>query len=182
MDIRRVSRVAVGICLATLAVTAGVLFGAGINQNAQIVALRNHGVPADVTVTTCLGLLGGSGSNAAGYSCRGALAVGGRRYDVTVPGSVLRAPGSNVRVVTVPGDPTLLSTRGAVASEHSSWRVFVLPTVLLLVVMLVITGLVLRRQRARGTARPTAAGIQPARRSRWGLRFDRRLGGAARGV
>jgi hypothetical protein len=158
VDIRRVSRVAVGICVATLAVTAGVLFGAGINQNAQIVALRNHGVPADVTVTTCLGLLGGSGSNAAGYSCRGTLVVGGRRYDVAVPGSVLRAPGSNVRVV------------------------FVLPTVLLLVVMLVVAGLVLRRRHARGTARPTTAGIQPARRSRWGLRFDRRLGGAARGV
>ena len=45
----------------------------GIHTNQQNDRLRNDGVPVTFTVAGCLGLLGGSGSNAAGYSCHGDL-------------------------------------------------------------------------------------------------------------
>jgi len=50
--------------------------------------------------------------------------------------------------VADPGDPKLLSTPAQLAHQHSSWRVFILPGVLLLVVAVVIGFLVVRRSKA----------------------------------
>ncbi|MGA2035977.1 MAG: hypothetical protein ABSH04_00090, partial [Acidimicrobiales bacterium] len=61
VDARRVGRVVVGVCLVALAALVLVLFLAGIQKNAQINRLRKHGVAIDVTVSGCLGLMGGSG-------------------------------------------------------------------------------------------------------------------------
>ena len=66
---RRLVQGALGLVMVTLAVTAIVLTVAGIHSNDQINRLQTQGQPVTVTVTGCLGLLGGSGSNAAGYSC-----------------------------------------------------------------------------------------------------------------
>jgi hypothetical protein len=149
VDVRRAGRVVVAICLVGLAVVVVVLFVAGANKNAQIAQLRNHGVAVNVTVTGCLGLLGGSGSNAAGYACQGTFTLDGHRYRESVPGNVLRPPGTKVRAVAVPGDPPLLDTRHAVATEHMSLSVFVVPTILLVVLLLVVGALVLRRRHVR---------------------------------
>ena len=65
---RRVAQVVLGLCLAALAITTAVLFAAGFNKNSQINELQHNGVPVQVTVARCYGLLGGSGSNLAGYS------------------------------------------------------------------------------------------------------------------
>ncbi len=111
VDVRRVGRVAVGLCLVALAVVAAILFVVGAHKNAQITRLRQHGVPVTVTVTGCLGLLGGSGSNAAGYACKGRFVLDGHRYLESVPGNVLRPVGTKVRAVAAAGDPPLLSTR-----------------------------------------------------------------------
>jgi hypothetical protein len=149
VDVRRAGRVVLGICLLGLAVLVVVLFVAGADKNAQIDQLRNHGVAVNVTVTGCLGLLGGSGSNAAGYACRGTFTLDGHRYRESVPGNVLRPPGTKVPAVAVPGSPPLLDTRHAVATEHTSWSVFVVPTILLVVLLLVVGALVLRRRHVR---------------------------------
>ena len=81
------------------------LYVAGARKNAQIADLRQHGVPVEVTITGCQGLLGGSGSNAAGYACRGTFTLDGRRDDEALPGNTLLSPGTKVRAVAVPGDP-----------------------------------------------------------------------------
>jgi hypothetical protein len=147
VDGRRVGGAVCVLCLVALAVSVAVLFTAGVRKNTQITQLREHGVPVEVTVTVCLGLMGGSGSNLAGYECRGTLTIGGRRYTYAIPGTTFHRPGSALRAVTVPGDPALLSTTGALATEHASWRVFTVPAILFLILLLFAATFVLRRRR-----------------------------------
>jgi hypothetical protein len=144
-DFRRVGRIALALGLVALAVVAVGLFVTGARKNAQITELRDHGMAVEVTVSACQGLLGGSGSNPAGYACRGTYVVGGRRYDEAIPGTTLYAPGTVFRAVTVRSDPELLSTVGAVAHDRASWRVYVVPTVL----AVVLAGLLLALWRRR---------------------------------
>jgi hypothetical protein len=151
-DVRRVGRVAIGLSLVTLAAVAIVLLVAGFQKNAEITSLRANGVPVDVTVSKCLGLMGGSGSNLVGYDCSGTYTVDGHSYTEDIPGNTMHAPGTTLRGLTVPGDPTLFSTPAAVAAEHPSWRVFLVPTVLLVTLLVLVGALVLRR-RHLGAAR-----------------------------
>jgi hypothetical protein len=153
VDGRRVGRVVVLVCLGTLAVLVVVLFLAGAERNAQITRLRQHGVPVKVTVSGCLGLMGGSGSNLVGYQCRGTFTTGGHRYSESIPGDTFYAPGATLRAVTVPGDPALLSTVRSLATERPSWRVFILPASLLIVLALLV-GALLRRHRHISRASP----------------------------
>ncbi len=147
IDHRRAGRLALAVCVAALAVSAGVLYAAGANKNAQITSLRDHGVPVEVTVTGCLGQLGGSGSNAAGYSCTGTFVLGGRRHSVVLPDGALHSPGDKVKEITVASDPGLVSSPGQVAASAASWRVFVLPTILLLAGALIAGGWLVRTGR-----------------------------------
>jgi len=144
---RVVARVVLGIVLATLAVLAVTFTIIGIHNNGQIDQLRNQGVPVAVTVTSCQGLLGGSGSNAAGYTCRGTYELGGHRYNEVLPGTALHAPGTVVRAIAVPSDPTLVSPVSVVDAEHASASVFILPAVLLVVLIAVLVVLAVRRRR-----------------------------------
>jgi hypothetical protein len=125
---------------------------AGAQKNSEITRLKDHGVPVTLTVSHCQGLLGGSGSNAAGYACSGTLSLGGRRYNESIPGDMLRAPGAAVRAVAVPGDPPLVSTVNALAAEHASWRVFIVPAVLFVVLALLAGGMLMRRPFRRSRA------------------------------
>jgi hypothetical protein len=147
-DARRVGIVVVALCLVALAAVTVGLFVAGASKNSQITSLRSHGVPVEVTVTKCLGLLGGSGSNGAGYACRGTFTVDGHRYNEAIPGDTFLPPGAAVHGVIVPGNPPLFSTAGAVATERASWKVFILPTVLLIVLLLLV-GIILAVGRRR---------------------------------
>jgi len=155
IDGRQVARVLLGIVLVTLAVLAVAFTVIGIHDNRQIDQLRNQGVPVAVTVTSCRGLLGGSGSNGAGYSCRGTYALDGHRYTETLPGTSLHAPGSVVRAVAVPSDPTLVSPVSVVDAEHASDSVFILPAVLLVVFVAILVVVVLRRRRTAAGDRTT---------------------------
>lgn len=153
-DAHLAGRIVVGLCMITLAVLAVVFFVAGVHKNDQITSLHEHGVPVTVTIAGCQGLLGGSGSNAAGYACSGTFTLDGHRYHESVPGTVLRAPGSTLQAIAVAGSPPLLDTARAVAGEHTSSRVFVLPAVLL-AMLVVLAGIVLLRTlRMRRSADP----------------------------
>lgn len=136
-----------GILLVVLAVTAVVLLVAGFQKNAQQASLRSHGMRVAVTVTSCLGEVGGSGSNLAGYACTGSYVVGGKRYRESIPGNTLLPVGSAVAGVTVPGDPALLSTPQAVAAQAPSWKVFIVPAILLAVLVGLSSIVMLRRPR-----------------------------------
>lgn len=149
VDFRRAGRVAAVAVLLAMAVVALVLFVAGAQRNAQITRLHDHGVGVEVTVTRCIGLMGGSGSNLAGYQCRGTFSINGHRYDEALPGATPSLAGATFRGVADPSDPALLSTRSAVAAEHASWRVFVLPVVVLAVMALIVVAWALRRRADR---------------------------------
>ncbi|MHB8245266.1 MAG: hypothetical protein ACYDGN_07925 [Acidimicrobiales bacterium] len=148
VDAARAARVLVGACLVGLAVAVVILSVSGFQKNAEITLLRQQGVSVPATVTGCLGQMGGSGSNLAGYSCRGTLVFHGRRYQKVLPGSALHRPGSLVWVVVAPGDPGLLATRATLSRQHASSRVFLLP-VCLLVVLVGLAGVVLTKWHRR---------------------------------
>ncbi len=157
-DARKVGQVAVGVCLLTLAVLVVVFTVAGIHRNSQINQLRHDGVPVTVTVTHCLGLMGGSGSNAAGYSCTGSFTIHGTQHTETLPGSGFRSVGSTVAATVVPNDPALVSPNGILKSEHATLNVFLLPLILLFVLALLVALIVLvRRRRRYAAAHPTPA-------------------------
>jgi hypothetical protein len=149
VDARRAGRVVVGLILATLATLGIVFIVVGVTKNAQINELKNHGVPVTFVVSKCLGLLGGSGSNAAGYSCQGGYTIDGHRYFENLPGSSNYAPGARVKAISVQSDPALLSTPDIVRSERASASVFILPALLLGACALLVLGLVLRHRRRR---------------------------------
>jgi hypothetical protein len=157
---RRLVQVAVGVVMATLAITAIVLTVAGFHSNDQINRLQTQGRPVTVTVTGCLGLLGGSGSNAAGYSCRGVYQFDGHVYREPLPGSTFYRPGAKVPSVAVPGDPALVASVALVNSQQASNGVFVAPIVLG-GVLLALAGVLLLRnrpgRRTTTTPRVTAA-------------------------
>jgi hypothetical protein len=152
-DIRRVGQVVVGICLVGVAVLAAIMLVAGFQKNAQINSLRNNGVPVQIRVAGCMGLLGGSGSNAAGYDCRGTFTLDGRTYTENLPGNSLLVPGTTLRGVSVPGDPALVSTPSAVAAQHPSWTVFAIPVILLVLLAAILGVLFVRRRRVRRAPR-----------------------------
>jgi hypothetical protein len=151
VDGRRAAQVVVGLILATLAVLGVLFVVVGINKNNQINELKGHGVPVTYVVSKCLGLLGGSGSNAAGYSCQGSYEIDGRRVFENLPGSSNHAPGDRVKAISVRSDPTLLSTPAILNTEQASASVFILPTVLLAACALLVLAVLVRR-RGRRTA------------------------------
>jgi hypothetical protein len=147
VDVRRLGKVILAICLLTLVVLVIVFTIVGAHNNSQINRLRHDGAPVTVKVTACQGLLGGSGSNGAGYACTGTFIFEGARHTESIPGSAFYAPRSTLRAVVVPGDPALMTPLSVLAGEHASWKVFILPAVLLVVLVLLVGAVLLRRRR-----------------------------------
>jgi len=147
VDARKLGRAVGAFALAALTVVAAILAVAGADKNAQINALRAKGVRINVTVSACVALLGGSGSNAAGYACRGTYTFRGHRYEEAIPGNVNLVPRSVVPAVIVPSDPALLSTVAEVHNDRASWHVFVVPAVLALLVAAAVAFVVFTRRR-----------------------------------
>src|SRR5579862_3147188 len=66
--------------LAGFAIIVIATFINAANDISRIDRLKSHGISVVVTVANCVGNLGGSGSNAAGYTCQGIYRVDGVRY------------------------------------------------------------------------------------------------------
>lgn len=160
VDPRRAGQLVLGVTLVALAVVAVVLLVAGIQKNSQDDALARHGVVVDVTVSGCSGLLGGSGSNGAGYRCQGSYTFDGRHYERDIPGDSLLGAGTVIRGVTTPGDPGLLSTPAMVDAQQASWRVYLAPAVIFAVLAIAVVAVVLVRRRRNRSAFPATG---PAR-------------------
>lgn len=143
---------AVGVAvLLALLVAGALLLAAAVHRNAQVADLRAHGVPVDVTVTGCIGGLGGSGSNEVSYLCTGVYRRGGNSHTVTLPDSADHAKGSVVREVTVPDDPGLVATPAAVRGERVEAKLYILPVAMLVVAVGgAATWIVARRRRQAG--------------------------------
>jgi hypothetical protein len=151
---RRLGQGVLGLVMATLAITAIVLTVAGLHSNDQINRLHTQGQPVTVTVSGCLGLLGGSGSNAAGYSCRGSYQLNGHVYQEKLPGSTFYKPGTALPSIAVPGDPALVSPVGIVNAQQASSSVFVVPIVLGVILLVMIAVLLVKGHRPKRRAAP----------------------------
>jgi hypothetical protein len=151
VDTRQVGRVLLVVSLLTLAILVVAFSAAGAHRNDQVSSVRNHGVPAVMTVTDCQELIGGSGSTPAGDVCRGTFTLEAHRYTEPIPGSAVYTKGESLRIIAVPGDPALLLPAHIVATEHSSWTVFVLPAILFIVLVLVLVGLAIVRRDHEGS-------------------------------
>ncbi len=149
VDRRRLLWFAVVAVIAGLVAGSVALYVAGARKNAQIDDLRQHGVSVWVTISGCQGLLGGSGSNAAGYACRGTFTLDGQRDNEAIPGDTLLSPGTKIRAVAVPGDPGLVSTPAVLAGEHTSAGVYALPSVLAALAVLALAVALTFRRRDR---------------------------------
>jgi hypothetical protein len=149
VDTARVGRIAVVLGLTAIVIVAAVLLVAGVRKNAQIDSLKAHPVPVDLTIAHCLGLMGGSGSNAAGYECTGTYTFDGRQYTEGVPGLVFHPAGTTVHGIVSDSDPGLFSTTQTVADEQASPARVVLPAVVLVVTLALGAWLVVRVRRRR---------------------------------
>ena len=158
VDTHRLGRILIGATVATLALLVVVFTVVGVHQNQQDDRLHNQGVPVTFTVSGCLGLLGGSGSNAAGYSCRGSYTLDGHRYSERLPGNDLHPPGTSVAAIAVPGDPALVAPEAMVRTEHSSNGVFLVPLILFVILALFVALLFIlsRRRQAEQTGTTTS--------------------------
>lgn len=149
VDPRRATQVAVAMGMATLAVLVVVFFVVGAHKNNQITSLEQHGVTVQDTITGCVGLLGGSGSNPVGYRCWGTFTIDGHRYTKDIPGTVLRPVGSKVSVIADSAIPGLITTASELDGEHASDGVYIVPT-LLLGAFVILAGVLIVRLRAAG--------------------------------
>jgi predicted histidine transporter YuiF (NhaC family) len=148
VDARRAARVVVVAVLVGLCVLTVALFVAAVNKDSAIVRLQQHGVPVEVTVTSCLGNLGGSGSNAASYTCSGTFSLDGHHQTDVIDGTTtFHRSGSTIAAVTDPSDPADLATATTVATTHRSGSAYVVPIILAVVLVLLIALVVWRRPR-----------------------------------
>ena len=152
VDTARAGRVIVTVVLVALVVVGGLLVIAGYRKNSQIDALRSSGVPVQVTVVHCLGLMGGTGSSPAGYECTGRYVVQGRHFTEGVPGSTLYPDGRVIAGVVASGDPGLLSTPATVATSKDSATLYVVGAAMIVVGMAIGAVVVLSRRRRAASA------------------------------
>lgn len=135
--------------LAIFAVAIVVSFISATNDNARIDRLKNHGVAITVTVTSCVGNIGGSGSNAAGYTCSGTYSIHGVRYQEVIGSkTTLSTAGTIVHAVADPSRPSTVELASSVARSSSSRSVYVVP-ILLAILFLVLGFALLRRYYSR---------------------------------
>jgi len=97
--------------LAAIVLVAAVLLVAGSGELPDRHA-AGRPRPVDLVVSHCIALMGGSGSNAAGYECTGTYTFHGQRYTEGVPGSALYESGATVHGIVAASDPGLFSTTG----------------------------------------------------------------------
>ena len=92
IDTRRLFRVIFGSAIVSLAVVVVVLTIQAAHKTSQIDALRHRGIPVDVTVTSCLGILSGTGITITSFQCSGSFDVAGRSYAAVIGGSNINHP------------------------------------------------------------------------------------------
>jgi hypothetical protein len=161
VDARKVGRFALIVCVLALAGVAIATTVGAARQDSSQTRLQRDGVPVEVTVTGCAGYSSGIGQAVTYYSCRGEYTLAGHRYNEVIGGTrTVHSEGQVLRGVTVPGDPSLLSTATAVAKRFSPWTPYVTPIVLAALAIALALGLLLwpRWRRRADSKRPTVRG------------------------
>lgn len=141
IDTRRLFRVVVGSAIVALSVLVVVLAVEAVHKNSRIDSLQHRGVPVDVTVTSCFGILSGTGITVTTFQCSGTFNLAGKIYHAVIAGSdANHQPGDVVQAVADPKHPTSISLASSLVNAHSSWRPYIAPTVLSVVLLLLIAG------------------------------------------
>lgn len=153
VDTRWVFRILTGLAIVVVAVLVAVLTIQAADKNSRTDSLRHRGVPVDVTVTDCLGILSGTGVTVAYFQCSGSFDLGGRSYHAVIGGSdINHQAGDVVKAVADPKHPTSVSTASSLESADSSWRTFIGPGLLFVLLVLLVAG-ALWRSRRKSTRR-----------------------------
>jgi uncharacterized integral membrane protein len=147
VNTRRVSQIVSILIIAILTVLTVTFFLSGVHRNSDVSNLQRHGTSISVTVTTCTGELGGSGSTLADYRCEGTFTLNGQRFHDTIPGHVFRPTGSTAVFVTSKNNPSLLATSLEVRDDTTTWSVFIVPFVLLAILIVFVAFVTRRRAR-----------------------------------
>jgi len=138
-----------GVALVIFAAITIISFISAANDNARIDRLQTHGISTIVTVDNCVGNLGGSGSNIVNYTCSGDYRVVGVAYREVIVGQLnYLAPGTLVRAIVDPSHPGSVELRSVLARSSTSSSVYVAPSILALVLVVLVAGYVrlLRRK------------------------------------
>jgi hypothetical protein len=146
----RFARILVALGMAALLVSGVLLLIGGAHHNAQITRLQHDGVPVQITITSCIGMAGGTGSTPASFVCQGNFVLSGHRYHELIGGQTTELnAGSTLRGLAIPDDPALVSSASSVATSHTSSSVFILPVVLLAAFVALLLVVVIRRRGSR---------------------------------
>jgi hypothetical protein len=141
VDPRRLFRVLIGLAIGVLAVLVVVLAIQAANKNSRIDGLQRRGVPVDVTVTSCLGILSGTGITVTSFQCSGSFNLAGHTYNALIAGSnANHQAGDVVKAVADPKHPTSVSLPSSLEKQQSSWRAFIGAGVLFVVLLLLVAG------------------------------------------
>lgn len=129
--------------LVIFAVAIALSFASTINDHSRLDRMKSHGVPVSVTISNCVGNMGGSGSNVAGYVCRGTYSVNGVKYDEIISSmTTFASPGSRVRAIADPSQHGYVALASAVRGASSSSAAFVVLIILTVLFILLATFLV----------------------------------------
>jgi hypothetical protein len=159
VDAGRTLRVLVALVLLVLVVVTTALTVSIAGANSRTSRLRHHGVAVEATVLRCLGVSSGIGMGIEYWQCQTSFALSGKPYVEMLGGSrTLRAVGSNVGAVVVPGDPASLTVPSALSGRSTGVGTFSGPIVLGSFTVLVGAGVLVRYRGVRRRAARTTGG------------------------
>jgi hypothetical protein len=135
----------VGLVLFAIAIALS--FASTLNDHARLDRMKSHGVPVSVTISNCVGNMGGSGSNVAGYVCRGTYALEGVKYNEIVSSmTTFASPGARVQAIADPSQHGYVALASAIKNASSSSAAFAV-LIILVVVFVVLVALLFRMWR-----------------------------------
>jgi hypothetical protein len=122
------------------------------NANARIDRLKAHGIPVVVTMGRCFGNLAGSGSNVAGFQCRGTYQLGHTTFHEPIGYKTTFSPyGSTVQGLVDPSYHNSVSLTSAIKRTKASTSRYVAPGILTIVFL--VLAFVFVRFARRSTSR-----------------------------
>ena len=140
-------RVVGSVVLLIAALAIAINFFSVANDNARIARMKSHGIPVVVTVTNCVGEIGGSGSNNAGFVCQGTYRVRGTQYHESIGSMTTFASfGTTLHAVADPAKPSTIVLATALAKPTASNSAYLVPSVLSLALVAVMVVIVRRRR------------------------------------
>jgi len=147
--------VAVALALSFAALIVNVVSTA--HDNSRIERMKTHGIAVSVTVTRCIGNVGGSGSNGAGYRCHGDYSIAGITYHELIGSmTTFAASGTKVNSVADPSKPTTVILASALEKSTASSAAYV-PAGLFAIVLVALSMVFVRStRRPRAKLPPTS--------------------------